>query len=439
MNVIYIHTHDSGRYIGPYGYQNMTPNIDRLGRDSLLFRQCYCAGPTCSPSRAALLTGRWPHCNGMLGLAQRGFALSDYGTHVVSVFNKHGYETVLSGIQHEAVNAREIGYQVIFNQPERDDMYIDNPETYDKASVNEVGNYLKRRDPDVPFFISLGLISCHRNFPESRVTEDYVAPPPQLYDCPQTRKDMAGYLTSAQIADECVGTLVDLLKKNGLYENTILLFTTDHGIAFPWMKCNLYDSGIGVACMLREPGGKMNGKVSDALISQIDIFPTILELCGIDAPTWMQGKSLVPILRGTQTEVNEEIFAEVTYHASYEPMRCVRTSRYKFIRRFDHHDGIVPSNIDNGSCKQFLLDAGLLKKRTQKDLLFDLYLDPMERENLVRDEAYQEIYQMMRHKLETWMAETDDPLLGTNGRLEAPAGAKVNKLECLHAEIPDYE
>lgn len=463
MNIIYIHTHDSGRYVGPYGYQGMTPNIDRLGHDSAVFRQCYCAGPTCSPSRAALLTGRWPHCNGMLGLAQRGFALYDYGTHVVPTFNANGFETVLAGIQHEAVNAQKIGYQVILNQPERDDMYIPNPEEYDKASVNELEKYLAGRNPETPFFISLGLISCHRNFPESTVEAGYVAPPPQLYDCPQARKDMAGYLTSVKIADECVGKAVSMLKGHGLYENTVILFTTDHGIAFPWMKCNLYDTGIGVACMLREPGGRMNGMVSDALISHIDIFPTIFELCGIAKPQWMQGKSLMPILRGERDEVNEEIFAEVTYHAAYEPMRCVRTSRYKLVRRFDDYDGIVPSNIDNGHSKQFLLDAGLLKKKHPKDLLFDLFLDPLERENLMENEDYAEIRQMMQDKLENWMAETDDPLLNAGNRaaappgttsqrqtatppgaisqrpVAAPPGAKVNRQSCLHAEIPDYE
>lgn len=443
MNVIYLHTHDSGRYIGPYGYQSLTPNLDLLGRDSVVFRQCYCAGPTCSPSRAALLTGQWPHCNGMLGLAQRGFGLYDYGAHVVSTFNANGYETVLCGIQHEAVSARQIGYQVILNQPKQDDMYIPDPEQYDNASVDGLAQYLAGRDPQKPFFISLGLISCHRNFPESRVDSRYVAPPPQLFDCPQTRQDMAGYLTSLQIADRCFGKAVDLLKEHGLYEDTIILFTTDHGIAFPWMKCNLYDPGIGVACMLREPGSRRNGTVSDALISQIDIFPTILELCGIDRPDRMQGRSLVPILRGEREEVNEEIFAEVTYHASYEPMRCVRTARYKLIRRFDRYDGIVPSNIDNGPSKQFLLDAELLQKKHPKELLFDLYLDPMERENLIESEDHAQVRQMLRDKLDGWMRRTNDPLLrdAADGQrpVPAPAGAKVNKISCLHAEIPDFE
>ena len=199
----------------------------------------------------------------------------------------------------------------------------------------------------------------------------------------------------------------------------------------------------GVACMLREPGSRRNGTVSDALISQIDIFPTILELCGIDRPDRMQGRSLVPILRGEREEVNEEIFAEVTYHASYEPMRCVRTARYKLIRRFDRYDGIVPSNIDNGPSKQFLLDAELLQKKHPKELLFDLYLDPMERENLIESEDHAQVRQMLRDKLDGWMRRTNDPLLrdAADGQrpVPAPAGAKVNKISCLHAEIPDFE
>ena len=441
MNVVYIHTHDSGRYIGPYGYQNMTPNINEFGRDALVFRQCYCAGPTCSPSRAALLTGMWPHCNGMLGLAHRGFSLYDYEQHVTSVFNANGFETVLSGIQHEASEASKLGYQFIYNQAEGTDMYISDPETYDHKSVREIQKYLAGRNREKPFFISLGLISCHRDFPKNKVADAYVAPPPQIYDCPENRKDMAGYLTSASIADDCVGQMISVLKEDGLYDDTIILYTTDHGIAFPWMNCNLYDTGIGVACILRQPGSKMNGKVSDALISHIDVFPTIFELCGIKVPEWMQGKSLVPILKGEQEEINEEIFAEVTYHAAYEPMRCIRTARYKLIQRFDSYDEIVPANIDNGESKRFLLKAGLLslKKKRPKEYLFDLYLDPMERENLIDEAEYQEIRNTLSCKLQKWMEKTKDPLTNDINRVKVPQGAIINKQSCIDAEIADYE
>ena len=113
MNIIYIHTHDSGRYLQPYGYPVETPNMMRLAQGSTLFRKACCAGPTCSPSRAALLTGTYPHCNGMLGLAGRGFSLRDYDMHLVRWLSKHGYLTALSGIQHEAPDGNVIGYDEV--------------------------------------------------------------------------------------------------------------------------------------------------------------------------------------------------------------------------------------------------------------------------------------------------------------------------------------
>ncbi len=439
MNVLYVHTHDSGRYIGPYGYQALTPNIDGLGRDSLVFRHCYCAGPTCSPSRAALLTGTWPHCNGMLGLAHRGFRINDYRMHAARVFGENGYETILSGIQHEAEREEDIGYHRVFNQPPTKDMYISDSASFDGKSTEELCNYLTERTSGRPFFASLGFISCHREFPKGSIDRNYIAPPAQLYDCEENREDMAGYLASVKIADECVGRLINVLKKHHLYENTVIVFTTDHGMAFPWMKCNLYDTGIGVACMLRCPGGKRNGQISDVLVSQIDIIPTLYELCSIPIPQWVEGKSLLPVLNGEYGKINDEVFAEVTFHASYEPMRCIRTDRYKFIRRFDSHNRLIPSNMDNGPAKRFLLANGLLEKRNQEEMLFDLYLDPMERENLVKEENYREIYQALSGKLRHWMEDTEDVLLDSPDRVKTPEGAIVNKQTCLHAELPDFE
>ena len=116
-NVLYIHTHDSGRILSPYGYKVPTPEMELFAREAAVFRNAYCAGPTCSPSRAAMLTGTYPHQTGMLGLAQRGFSM-DYGRHLVQYLNQNGYRTALCGIQHEAgwyldvkQGAGAIGYQ----------------------------------------------------------------------------------------------------------------------------------------------------------------------------------------------------------------------------------------------------------------------------------------------------------------------------------------
>ena len=111
MNLIYLHTHDTGRCYQPYGYPVVTPGIMRLAVQSLQFNQAFCCAPTCSPSRSAMLTGITPHNCGMLGLAHRGFALSDPSRHLAAWLGAHGYETVLCGVQHEAKSARDLPYQ----------------------------------------------------------------------------------------------------------------------------------------------------------------------------------------------------------------------------------------------------------------------------------------------------------------------------------------
>ena len=144
---------------------------------------------------------------------------------------------------------------------------------------------------------------------------------------------------------------------SGLADDTLVFFTTDHGIAFPKMKCHLYDSGIGVSLIVRYPGHGQPGQVIDALVSHLDIYPTVCEIAGVPAPPWLEGVSLVPLLDGTATQVRDEIFAEVTYHAAYEPMRCVRTPRWKYIRYFDDFDLVVKPNIDDGLQQAVLAQA----------------------------------------------------------------------------------
>lgn len=443
MNIIYMHTHDSGRYIQPYGYPVSTPNMMRLAQESTLFRKAFCAGPTCSPSRAALLTGACPHRNGMLGLASRGFALNDYDMHMVRWLSKHGFRTALCGIQHEGMNGATIGYDEVLIEPVEKNMYIKDAESFDHNSARLAADYLRKQgEKKGSFFLSFGMINTHRDFPidDKSTNPDYVIPPPTLYDCAQTREDMARFMNSARIADECLGVVLNAVRESGLEDNTIVLFTTDHGIAFPFMKCTLYDTGIGVALMIKYPGNPLRGKVTDALVSQIDIFPTLCDLCGIEKPDWLEGESMVNILSGDENvHGRSEVFSEVTYHASYEPMRCVRTERYKLIRRYDFHNCIVPSNIDNSLSKQFVLDAGILDRVNAREMLFDLYLDPMERENLVDNADYKDIYNDLSNRLSEWMKQTDDPLLRYGHRIPAPEGAAINKLSCLHAEYDDFE
>lgn len=426
MNVVYMHTHDTGRYVQPYGYAVPTPNLERFAQSSLQFRQAYCAAPTCSPSRAALLTGRTPHNNGMWGLAHRGFALFEPQNHLAAAFDRFGFESVLCGIQHEAESAKALGYTRVLGSQNYSMGKCDADwRSFDLRNAYLAADYLSKKH-EKPFFLSYGMFNTHRKFPalEPGESGDHVRPPEPLYDNAENREDMARFIKSAKTADECVGILLDALDKSKNAEDTLVIFTTDHGPAFPNMKCTLYDVGMGVALMIRLPGDKRNGTVSDALVSHLDIYPTLCELTGLPRPEGLEGVSLVPILTGEADSVRSEVFCENSFHVAYEPKRCVRTERYKYIRRFSAWPASMPSNTDASPDKQRRLAEGYYKKTIQKELLFDLWNDPYERENLAEDPEYAEIKGMLCKKLEDWMRDTQDPLY--KGVMQPPKGSLVN-------------
>ncbi|MFO7170857.1 MAG: sulfatase-like hydrolase/transferase, partial [Chloroflexota bacterium] len=221
-----------------------------------------------------------------------------------------------------------------------------------------------------------------------------------------------------------VDAVLEALEALGLAENTLVIFTTDHGLAFPGAKCTLTDHGIGVALIMRGPGGFRGGQITDALVSQIDLFPTLLDLLGIERRPWLQGRSLMPLIRGEADEVNDAVFAEVTYHAAYEPQRAVRTRRYKYIRRFDGRDRPVLPNIDDSPSKSLLLEHGLANRPVPEEALYDLVFDPQEARNVASDLRLFPVLRDMRARLEQWMQATDDPLL--RGPVPLPPGAVAN-------------
>ncbi len=441
MNIVYIHTHDSGRYLDPYGVKTGTPAIQSFAEGATLFRQAFSAAPTCSPSRAALLTGMNPHSCGMLGLAHRGFSLDDYRKHIVHQLNEEGYDTALCGIQHVAEDVEKIGYKEILDTWNFDMSAAFTLDTtkFDRLNASTAAQYIKsHRNSKTPFFLSFGMFNTHRKFPpaDPEIKQGYVAVPPQIRDTPENREDFAGFMTSARIVDSCFQTVIDAVNESGLREKTLIIFTTDHGIAFPDMKCSLYDTGIGVSLLIDYPGNRMKGEVSDALVSHLDIYPTICDLAGLERPSWLEGFSLKPLMEKRTASVREEIFAEVTYHAAYEPMRCIRTADYKLIKRFDTPIDVVPSNIDDSSAKSRILDSGYMKKPMDEISLYNLNFDPLERINLADVSGFETVREELHARLESWMKKTGDPLLA--GAVPLPKGAFANKKNSISPRERDF-
>lgn len=417
-NILYLHSHDTGRYIQPYGLGLRSPNLQRLAESGVTFRRAFCAAPTCSPSRASLLTGQSAHNSGMLGLAHRGFSLNNPGQHLATTLRDAGYDTVLAGTQHVTKgDPTELGYtQVKADTHDDTDVRV-------RAAVETIQQAAKQ--PDRPFFLDAGFFETHRPFPNApEEAARYMAPPPELPDTPRVRQDMAEYQRMLTDLDNAYGKILDALDASGLADNTLVIATTDHGIAFPWMKCNLTDRGTGVLLVMRGPGGFTGGQVNDALISQIDLYPTICDLVGTERPGWLQGNSMLPLMRGETDAIRDELFAEVTYHAAYEPQRMIRTERHTLIRRFGDRRKPVLPNIDDSPSREEVIEAGYAETTWPELQLFDNILDPQQRSNLADSPEHRGLRDDLYNRLERWMKETDDPL--RLGDVPIPPGAQVN-------------
>jgi N-sulfoglucosamine sulfohydrolase len=424
-NILYLHSHDTGRFVQPYGHQVPTPNIQRLADQGVLFRKAFCAAPTCSASRACLLTGQYGHNNGMLGLAHRGWSLNDYRQHLVHPLHEAGYHSVLIGEQHIAKRPDVIGFdQVIKIETTR-------VETVAPAAIEVLS-----QPPPQPFFLSVGFFETHRDFlnPPSLRDSLYSIPPPNLPDTPDTRRDMAAYKASARSLDQGVGSVLEALDAQGLADNTLIVFTTDHGLAFPGSKATLFDRGLGVMLILRGPGGFAGGKVLDGLVSHIDVYPTLCEIAGIERPSFLQGTSLLPLVRGETSAIHDEIFAEMTWHAAYEPQRAIRTERWKYIRRFGSRTTPVLANCDDSPSKDLLISLGWAEQAVAFEQLYDLAFDPNEASNLATDPRHENTRRELSERLSSWMVETSDPLL--HGDPTPPPGAEINDPDQISATEP---
>jgi N-sulfoglucosamine sulfohydrolase len=413
-NILYIHSHDTGRYVQPYGHGIPTPNIQLLADQGALFRDAFCAAPTCSGSRASLLTGQYCHNNGMLGLAHRGWSLNDYRQHWVHALRRAGYRSVLIGEQHVSEDPAVIGYD--------EEIEIASHHATDVAPMaNETMGRLIE-----PWFMSVGFFETHRTFRAPTSVRDtlYSLPPRNLPDTPATREDMAAFKASARSLDQGIGAVLNELHRLGLAERTLIICTTDHGLAFPNAKATLYDRGTGVMLLVRGPGGFSGGKVIDAMVSHLDIYPTLCELAGIEAPDFLQGKSLMPLVERRSGELHEAIFSEMTFHAAYQPQRAVRTRRWKYIRRFHDYPHPVLSNCDDSATKQLWVEHGWGEQVVPEEQLYDLIFDPNEAASLHDRPEHAEVLRSMRERLVAWMRETDDPLL--DGPIPLPPGAVVN-------------
>lgn len=408
-NLVFIDCHDLGRHLGIYGWKTVpSPHLDSLARRGIWFENSFCTAPQCSPSRAGLYTGRYPHANGMLGLAHQPFnwRLHPGEIHLAGLLQGAGYATALIGAQHVTENVPRMVHKLGF----------DEVRLCSNASevAEEALSYLAAR-PSKQFFLNIGFIEPHRDI-EGRYTQappydaKGVEIPPYLPETPEAKVEFTELQGVIRIMDEAVGKILAALSELDLIHDTWVIFTTDHGLAMPRAKCTLYDPGIQTALiMYAEPFGLLGGRIYHELISNVDILPTIVDMLGIKKPPDLQGRSFAALLKGLDYQPRDHVFAEKTFHTAYEPQRAIRSNHYKLIWNAEAGIVNVPGDIMHSAIYPQMIDQ-IARERPPMEL-YHLEQDPLEYQNLFDQAEYTEISQDLRDHLLQWMQETNDPIL----------------------------
>lgn len=407
-SILFLTCHDLGRHLGCYGHRTVqSPALDALAGTGVKLDNAFCTAPQCSPSRAALHTGRYPHATGVLGMAHPPFdwRLRPGERHLAQLLKDHGYATALVGMQHLIAHGRaeELGYERVL--PVAPAM---------EAAEAAAAVLQELAAGDRPCYLEVGFEEMHRpyDFGDAQPDADRgVEVPPYLPDGPEARRDLAAFQGAIRALDAGIGRILAGVADLGLDERLWVIFTADHGAAMPRAKSTLYDPGLEVALLMRWPaGGLRGGRACDALLSNVDVVPTVLDALGLPPAANLHGRSFWPLLRGAPDQPRAEIFAEKTFHTAYEPMRGIRTARHKYIVNFEIGMAVdVPADVRESPVYPLLIgEFGRVRPHVE---LYDLTTDPVERQNLAGRPEVADIEADLRLRLRRWMRETEDPLL----------------------------
>jgi len=428
-NLLLLHCHDLGRFLGCYGIPTVqTPHLDRLAAEGVQFDRAFCTAPQCSPSRASLFTGHYPHQTGMLGLPYTGWDLHPWVVHLAGMLSQQGYRTELLGIHHESASgsddevATRLGFDLVDRLPANGQA-----RSADRVADRCIAALSQRaEDPDRPFYLQVGFIEPHRLMPLRDAgtvmgfVGDYIVADSQrgvtvpdylqAHD-PGTRTEIAELQGAVRYLDAACGRILAALDELDLADDTIVVFTTDHGLALPRAKGTLYDPGLETALLVRAPHlGWVGGRRLDAMVSNVDLVPTMLDGLGLAVPTDLAGRTFRPVLDGDCTTHHDRVFGELTYHAFYDPLRCVRTSTHKLIITFEQTPSHLSAVTQSWRPRSTPLRE-LISLRPPAVQLFDLAADPVEMTNRHGDPQLAAVESDLSRTLWKWMARTEDPLV----------------------------
>ena len=436
-NIVLIVSDDHGRGdLGCYGNPVIrTPNLDKLAAEGVRFTNAFCTSASCSASRSVILSGLYNHYNGQYGHqhAYHHFISFDRVRSLPVLLTEGGYRTGRIGKYHVAP----------------DDVY-----KFDVALPGNSRSPVQMADncrqfiadgDNRPFFLYFCTSDPHRGggvagdlphkpdrfgnraqgYPginEVTVDPQDVIVPDFLPDIPECRAELAQYYQAVSRVDQGVGRLIEHLKATGRYDNTIVIYISDNGIAFPGAKTTAYEPGLNLPCIVRMPGQKNRDLVCDALVNYADLAPTILDMAGATPSDYtFHGRSFTSVLEREHAEGWDTTYASHTFHeiTMYYPMRVVRERRFKLIwniaygLEYPFASDLWESATWQGTLKR---GAGLYGKRTVQAYLhrpqfelYDLENDPDEVKNLADDPSHKATLDRMKARLKAFQKRTRDP------------------------------
>lgn len=434
-NIVWVSAEDMGPRVGAYGDEvARTPNIDQLATEGVRYTRAFTTAGVCSPSRAAIITGMHQSSIGahhMRTLSGAPFApppapYSVVPPHYVKTFTEY---------------LRAAGYYTSNNVKE--DYQFETPFTaWDESS--KTAHWRNRPDPDQPFFAVFNFTTTHesRVWPNPRAAAEAMgfnnpnAPtslpplvtdpnavdvPPYYPDTPVVRRDIAQQYDNIARMDEQVGEILQQLEEDGLVENTIVFFWSDHGDGLPRHKRWVYDSGLHVPVIVRAPGYLDPNTTDDQLMSFIDLAPTVLSLARVEPPVHMQGRAFLGHYANNKPLHNHIYAARDRFDEQYDMVRAVRDRQYKYIRNYYPQQPYVLwmayPNVNATMQELFRLHAAgelegpqtlWMSDTRPVHELYDINADPYEVNNLAYDPAYANVLTQLQRELDTWMNDIGD-------------------------------
>jgi len=438
MNVLLVTADDLGLQLSCYGDPYIkTPHLDQLATEGVLYRTAYVTQASCSSSRSSMFSGMYPHATGQIGLANGGFVLApeEVGKNLPAYLKPAGYRTGILGKLHVA--------------PEKSFPFDYRPKAGNTRDVREVAKnaaaFFNEENPD-PFFLMVNYSDPHfykdpktqrpifpsvwKGIPKNPIAKDTVPGWDfQGFDEPSARERTSNYYNTIKRLDAGVGMLLKALEDSGHADNTLVIFLGDHGPPFSRGKTTCYESGLRVPFLVRWPGVSKAGLESAALVSGVDIVPTILDATKIEYPRKFHGVSLRPTATTSEPPAGwrTHLAGEFHYHGfqPFFPRRAIRDERFKLIHNLIAGEAKPVGRVDGDPNNRFAdtdkyrdTPAG---KAFQRYLdppeweLYDLEADPIEFYNLADDPQHAETLAELQSALRKWQEETDDPLLTSEG------------------------